>query len=185
MTDQELLANYANARDVDSLGVFVERYQNGLLRFASRMLEDEFAAQDVVQETFLRVARHPKRLIGVDSCHNWLIRVARNICIDHIRRAIRRRRAVEALADEARSSAAAAAPPEVGVVREEERAAVHRAIQGLKPRHRELVILKVQEGKSYKEIAAITGLTVTNVGYLLHHAMKALAQSLRGREASS
>ena len=73
MTDQELLAAYVHSRDVDSLGVFVSRHEDGLLRYASRMLSDDMTAQDVVQETFLRVAPHPRRLLKVESCHNWRI----------------------------------------------------------------------------------------------------------------
>ena len=181
MTDQELLAAYADARDVDSLGIFVERYQDGLLRFAARLLADDLTAQDVVQEAFLRVARHPRRLIGVESCHNWLIRVVRNICIDHIRKAVRGRKVVAEVA--CRVARQAAEPLPDALEQEEVRDMVRRAIGELRPRYRELVLLKVQEGKSYKEIAAITGLSVTNVGYLLHHAMKALARKLEGREA--
>lgn len=180
MTDQELLAAYADSRDVESLGVFVERYQDGLVRFAARLLSDDMTAQDVVQEAFLRVARHPRRLMKVDSCHNWLIRVVRNICIDHIRKAVRGRKVLRELAER---PAWDDTSPSRGLEREEARVLVQQAIGELRPRYRELVLLKVQEGKSYREIAEITGLSVTNVGYLLHHAMKALGQKLRGREA--
>lgn len=180
MTDQELLVAYANLQDVSCLEVFVKRHQDGLLRFAARLLSDDGMAQDVVQETFLRVAEQPKRLLGVASAHNWLIRVARNICVDHIRKSIRKRKAIEVLADRAASGVAEAPPPEAALEREETRAVVQRALAGLRPRYRELLLLKVQEGKSYKEIAEITGLSVTNVGYLLHHAMKAMAEKLSG-----
>jgi len=183
MTDQELLLAYEQSRDVESLGTFVERYQNPLLRFASRMLSDETAAQDVVQEAFLRVARDPRRLLKVENCHNWLIRVVRNICIDHIRKAVRQRKAMKEMA--ARTEEVAVTSPAAALEREETHALVRQAIASLKPRYRELVILKVQEGKSYREIAEITGLSATNVGYLLHHAMKALSHKLKGREAVS
>ncbi len=182
MTDQELLNAYVYARDVDSLGAFVTRHQDGLLRYAARMLSDELTAQDVVQETFLRVARHPRRLLGVDSCQNWLMRVARNICLDHIRKAVRGRKAVKELA---RRTEATAAPPEEALVEDETRTLVFSAIDSLRPRWREIVLLKVQEGKSYREIAEITGLTVTNVGYILHHAMKALSKKLARRGGES
>lgn len=49
----------------------------------------------------------------------------------------------------------------------------------LNHREQQLVILKVYEEKSYREISGITGLTVGNVGYILHHAMKKLARHLR------
>jgi RNA polymerase sigma-70 factor (ECF subfamily) len=183
MTDQELLRAYVDGRDVDSLGAFLSRYQDPLLRFVAKLLGDHDAAQDVVQETFLQVARHPARLLAVESCHNWLLRVARNIGIDHLRRAARLKRHAERVAREAAGERTARQLREAATLeREETRAGVRAAIERLKPRYRELLLLKVQEGKSYREIAEITGLTVTNVGYLLHHAMKSLSRRLQDRD---
>ena len=179
-TDRELLRAYADARDVDSLGAFVNRYQEPLLRFASKFLKDGEAAQDVVQETFLTVARNPRRLLDVESCHNWLLRVARNIGITHLRRGARLKRHATTIAGRAAVEAAERDRREAAALeREEAHARVRVEIDRLSPRHRELVLLKVEEGKSYKEIAEITGLSATNVGYLLHTAMKTLAQRLR------
>ena len=180
MTDHELLRAYVDTRDVDSLSAFLCRYQESLLRFVAKLLRDPDVAQDVVQETFLRVARNPKRLLSVESCHNWLLRVARNIGMDHVRRLTRVRRHAPLVATQAASVAEERQQGETATLeREEERDRVRAEIQKLKPRHRELLLLKVQEGKTYREIAQITGLSVTNVGYLLHHAMKSLAHRLR------
>lgn len=180
MTDQELLRAYVDGRDVDSLAVFVTRYQNSVLRFVARLLGDNDAAQDVVQETFLRVAEHPKRLLRVDSCHNWLLRVARNIGMDHIRRVTRTRRhrdQVARLAARTAADRAAVIEPAARLEAEELHTRVRAEIDGLPHRQRELLLLRVQEKKSYKEIAEITGLTATNVGYILHQAMKSLSRS--------
>lgn len=183
MTDQELLRSYVESRDVESLSTFLSRYQNSLLRFVAKLLGDHDAAQDVVQETFLQVARNPTRLLKVESCHNWLLRVARNIGIDHLRRLARHRKHARALQEHAAERAASITQPaSAALEREEVRARVRAEISRLKPRYRELLLLKVQEGKSYKEIAEITGLTATNVGYLLHQAMKSLSSRLQARE---
>jgi RNA polymerase sigma-70 factor (ECF subfamily) len=53
------------------------------------------------------------------------------------------------------------------------------ALRSLSPREQQLVILKVYEEKSYREISEITGLTSGNVGYILHHAMRKMAQLLK------
>jgi RNA polymerase sigma factor (sigma-70 family) len=179
MTDQDLLRAYADSRDVESLGVFVGRYQDSLVRFVTSFLQDHGAAQDIVQETFLRVARNPRRLLGVASCHNWLLAVARNLSVDHLRRAMRRRRHTRRLGEQLQREAAVAEPAEAELEREETRRRVRAEIHRLSPRLKELMLLKVQEGKSYREIAEITGLSVTNVGYLLHQAMKTLASRLK------
>ena len=184
MTDQDLLQAYADSRDVESLGAFLSRYQESLVRFVGGYLQDHAAAQDIVQETFLRVARHPKRLLKVSNCHNWLLRVARNLSVDHLRATVRRRRHTDAFAElknaevKARRDALAE-PADARLERAEIRQRVRAEIQKLNPRQREVMLLKVQQEKSYREIATITGLSVTNVGYLLHQAMKVLAGRLK------
>jgi RNA polymerase sigma-70 factor (ECF subfamily) len=176
MTDRELLRAYAESGDGESLSAFLMRYQHSLVRFARRLLGDPDAAQDVVQETFIQVARYPRRLLDVASCHNWLLKVARNLGISRIRKDSRARRHAEAARD--RLAADAAARQEAAAARleaEELREKVRGEIDRLKPRYREVLLLKVQEEKTYREIAEITGLSVTNVGYLLHRAMKELS----------
>jgi len=179
MTDQDLLQAYVDSSDVDSLGTFLGRYQESLVRFVSGFLQDDSAAQDIVQETFLRVAKQPKRLLDVASCHNWLLSVARNLSVDHLRKKIRRRKHTSAYQEEVAHVQEAAEAADAEVSRVEVRDRVRREIDRLKPRLRELMLLKVQEGKSYREIAEITGLSVTNVGYLIHQAMGTLKFRLK------
>lgn len=180
MTDRDLLRAYADTSDTDSLGVFFGRYQDPLVRFASRLLGDPDAAQDVVQETFLQVARHPRKLLDVESCHNWLLKVARNIGITQLRRKARAKRHAGAVAARAQEAAETRETEKSEAIEiEEMRARVRAEVERLGPRYRELLLLKVQEDKSYKEIAEITGLSVTNVGYLLHMAMKDLSRKLQ------
>lgn len=179
MTDRDLLQAYADTGDADSLGAFLGRYQDSLLRFVGKLLKDHEAAQDVVQETFLQVARRPQRLLEVDSCHNWLLRVARNLGVTRIRRDARARKHTAVLKERMAARPAAAASPAQAVEAEERNALVRAAINELDPRYREVLLLKMQEDKSYREIAEITGLTVTNVGYLLHKAMTELSGKLK------
>ncbi|HNR98710.1 MAG TPA: sigma-70 family RNA polymerase sigma factor [Planctomycetota bacterium] len=182
-TEEDLLRAYAASGDSKFLGSFLARYEGRLLRFATRLLGgDHHGAQDVVQETFFQVVRRPAGLLAAERRHNWLLKIARNIGISRMRRAT--------LADRHETFRAgpaalrAGCPPSGAVEAEERTAAVRAAIDRLPPRCRELLLLKVQEEKSYREIAEITGLTVTNVGFLLHRAMKELSLRLAGsREA--
>ncbi len=181
MTDQDLIEAYANQADVESFSTFIHRYQDPLMRFVTKMLGDGEAAHDVVQETFLQVAECPKKLLKVENCHNWLLRVARNLGIDQMRRRKTAQKHATAVAEHnerVRSTDGAQASPAAALEKSELQAQVHAEIDKLKPRQRELVILKVVEQKSYKEIAAITGMSVTNVGYQLHQAMKTLSHRL-------
>ena len=183
MTDRELLLAYVEARDADSLGVLLRRYQDSLLRFVSRLLGDSHAAQDVVQETFLEAAKHPRRLLRVDSCHNWLLRVARNRSVDLLRKETRRRRHTEAAAAlRSEEETEERASPAFAAERAESCQAMRIAIDHLPPRQKEVLLLRVEAGKSYREIAEITGFSPTNVGYILHRTMKDLSARLAPRE---
>ena len=178
LSDRTLLEAFADTGNTECLGVFLERYDASLVRFVSNFLGDAAAAQDIVQETFLRVAKRPEKLLGVRNCHNWLLKVARNLSIDHLRRLIRRRKHQQTLKEEAtRKSKAHETPPEA-LERSEREIRVRNEISRLRPKLKEVMLLKVQESKSYREIAEITGLSVTNVGYLIHQALKALRQRL-------
>jgi RNA polymerase sigma factor (sigma-70 family) len=156
----------------------VAEYEAALLRYASRIVLDSDAAQDVVQNTFISML-HNWRGEGSPGhdLSSWLYRVAHNCAVDHLRRESRRRRLHLRHAEEQPD----AVPPDRGHAFQvsDEAAAAGRALHGLSLREQQLVILKVYEEKSYKEISAITGLTVTNVGYILHHAMRKMAQELR------
>ncbi|MGE3163857.1 MAG: RNA polymerase sigma factor [Planctomycetota bacterium] len=180
MTDHDLLQAFVQRCDTAALGSFLGRHQDSVLRFVTQLLGDPHIAQDIVQETFLRAARHPTRLLQVESCHNWLLRVARNLGMDHLRRVSRQHRHTARLAERVARSTEAAPEHEARVEDAEIRERLHAAVVALSPRQRELVLLRIQEGKSYLEIAEITGLSATHVGLILHQAMKALTKSLRG-----
>ena len=178
---------YAGGTDLfnDAFGVFVERHQSALLSFAAAFLRDDSLAQDVVQEAFMRAARNPARILDAGNHgageadragRNWMLKVVRDLSVDSIRRRASERRTVERMS----SIAPASAPPaDQHAEAEEENARVRAAIDRLKPRFRELLFLKVRENKSYKEIAQIVGLSATNVGFLLHQAMKELGEALK------
>jgi RNA polymerase sigma factor (sigma-70 family) len=180
MNDRQLLLAYVRSQDVQAFGAFVVRHENALLSFAAAFLRDEASAQDVVQEAFLRAARNPHRLLEVPEQpaggRNWLLKVVRDLSVDCLRKRASERRAVEGLAVVAPKAVPA---PATAVEGREELDRMRAAIANLKPRYRELLLLKVQEGKSYKEIALITGLSVTNVGFLLHQAVKELAEEMK------
>jgi RNA polymerase sigma-70 factor, ECF subfamily len=180
LDDKELLRAYATSRKSDLLGEFLVRYEGRLLRFVLRLAGGDYhAAQDIVQETFTQVARAPDRLLEAASYHNWLLAVARNICVSRIRHEAHARRYQESLRAQAADGAEDC--PVSSAMEARERAHKLRAvIDRLPERYRELLLLKVQEEKSYREIAEITGLTVTNVGFLLHRAMKELSLRLSG-----
>ena len=71
------------------------------------------------------------------------------------------------------------APPASALEQRELTEIVTEKLFGLPANQRDVLILKIQEGKSYREISEITGLSTSNVGYLIHHGLKALASQLK------
>jgi RNA polymerase sigma factor (sigma-70 family) len=152
--------------DVESL---VEAYQGPLVRYATRLVGNRELAQDVVQETFLKYLERPLRFGEPRQWASWLYRVTHNRCIDILKRDARRRQ-LNLFAPKP----VAAPPPGEGLIGEEQRRAVGRWLDKLKPEHRAVVLLFFDEGKTYNEICEITGLSSSNVGMILHRSLKRL-----------
>jgi len=160
------------------LETIVARYESALLRYATRLLNDAAAAQDVVQEAFIRLHRHWTPAGPDDGrLRQWLYRTTHNAAVDHIRGEQRRRHLYERNALEQPDSAPPSAPAELEAA-DRKRLVLERMTQ-LDPSEREVLLLRLQEGMSYLEIARATGRRVGTVGCLLHTATRKLAESLR------
>lgn len=160
----------------------VSEYEDPLLRYTIRLLRDTNAAQDVVQETFIRLlTAWTHEFEPSPQLSSWLYRVTHNQAVDHMRKESRRRGLHRRHAEREETSV----PPDRGRafrVSDAARQAVD-ALYTLGPRERQLVILKVFDEKTYREMSEITGLSVGNVGYILHHAMKKMAAELKAKQA--
>ena len=153
----------------------VERYE-GLLGVYTRHVlgGDAERARDIVQEAFLRLISQDRAKIA-PHVTEWLYTVCRNLAID-VRRKERR---MEALSDADADSATSSAP-EPGDRAEQDDAMSHvlRKMKQLPRNQQECIRLKFQGGLSYKQISEVTGLTVTNVGFLIHTGLKTLRHRL-------
>jgi len=163
---------------IEAFEAVVSEYEGPLLRYAGRLLTDRDAAQDVVQNTFIKLFRRWKdELKPSPQVSSWLYRVAHNGAVDYLRKENRRRDLHQRHAREHPEFAPADRGDAFRVSEDAHRAV--KALRELSLREQQLVVLKVYEEKSYREIAEIAGLTVSNVGYILHHAMKKMAATLR------
>lgn len=155
----------------------VAEHETALLRYAARILNNPFAAQDVVQNVFIKLfKRWKKGMRPSRQLQAWLYRVAHNEAVDHIRRESRRRLLHEKHAEQETLDC----DDKSGAADDtERRELVLRHLRRLQPREQQVVLLRLQEGLPYREIARITGRTEGNVGNILHHAVRRLAVSLR------
>ncbi|MDR1497099.1 MAG: sigma-70 family RNA polymerase sigma factor [Puniceicoccales bacterium] len=162
----------ATAAWIDAL---VREHRAALLCYARNLVHDDATAQDIVQDTFLRLCQSPP---DPAFARPWLFRVCRTRAIDWWRS--HREHTLGSNTDEMpqtdffeRLPDPDPSPPE-NLVRDETAAALAQQIASLPPRQRELIRLKFQADLSYKEIATVTGLTTSNVGFILHSALSTL-----------
>ena len=148
-----------------------------LLAYVSRRVRNPETAQDVVQEAFVKLCQQPWPEIG-EHTKAWLYKTCRNRVIDIARRE-GRMHAVQTDADVSTLYDRKSRPAEDGATRDEQIDQVREQINELHQRQQEILRLRLQEGLSYKQIAEVTGLTATNVGYLLHQAVSGLRGKLQ------
>ncbi len=157
----------------------IEQHEGPLLRYAQHFVHDLETARDVVQDTFLQLCRKPDEELR-PRLAQWLFTVCRNRAIDICRKERRMKLAPEdQLADKlAEKSEAAAMRPSAAMEKSEAAEGLLAQISTLPNRQQEVLRLKFNAGLSYKEIAEVTGLTSTNVGFILHTAISKLRQRL-------
>ena len=152
------------------------RYETPLIKFATKLLRDGDRARDIVQETFLQLCKQDRAVVS-DHLAAWLFRVCRNRAYD-----VRRKDShVEMM-----SELAVVDPrvdPSAAAERREDATQIMKIVETLPDSQQEAVYLRFQGGLSYKEIAEVTGRTVSNVGVLLHAAVKAIREELERRAA--
>jgi RNA polymerase sigma factor (sigma-70 family) len=162
----------------DTIEELFAALESPLLSYALRLTGERGLAEDIVQEAFMKLhaqfdeVRDPKR---------WLYRTVHNLALNQRRRSGKIVSLELPAEDGGTVSADATDPqplPDEQIARWEGIGLVRLSLETLDERSRELVRLKFNEDLSYKEISARTGLNVGHVGYLLHHAFKAIAGEL-------
>ncbi|MDB6079203.1 MAG: polymerase, sigma-24 subunit, subfamily [Akkermansiaceae bacterium] len=153
-----------------SLRQVFETEESPLLRFAHGLTGRREAAEDLVQEAFLRLHTHWD---DVSHPRAWLYRSVRNLALNHLRD--HRREADEEPPDTPDDGHA----PDGQLARQEAAGAVRLLLSELPEQDRSLLELKYHQNLKYEQISHRTGLSVGNVGYKLHHLLKSLAENLR------
>jgi RNA polymerase sigma-70 factor (ECF subfamily) len=145
--------------------------ESSLLRYAHGLVGQRETAQDLVQEAFLKLHAHWQ---DVANPRAWLFRSIRNLALNHLRDHRR-----ETTTDSSHEWQSDAPDPEQALGRLEAIGTLQLLVAELDPADRTLISLKYHENLKYEQISQRTGLSVGNVGYKLHHALKNLADSLR------
>jgi len=161
----------------NTLQALFEAKESALLSYAQRLTRDAEAAEDVVQEAFMRLHREYAQ---VRQPVPWLYRTVHNLAVNHVRTNQKLTPLPSLNEDDLEWEVTDDSPmPDEQLARLEAIGQTRLCLAALDERQREVLRLKFEEGLSYKEIGARLNLNVGHVGYLLHHALKDLAAALK------
>ncbi|MHC4960292.1 MAG: RNA polymerase sigma factor [Planctomycetota bacterium] len=169
----------------DAFEIHYRDIRPGLLRFVGARVRDSHTAQDLVQEIYAKAFRARESFDEKRSFASWIYAIARNACIDHLRRRIR-----DPLAGIA--PGAPVAPPDLdgmpdrsspdpvaNVEKKDLVAAVRRELEKLPDHRRAAVEMKILEGLTYREIAEALGAPLATVAFWVRESLDTVARRLR------
>ena len=172
----------ARSGDTGAFETLVLRYQARIVNYASALVRDAGAAEDVAQETFVRAWRGLGRFRGESAFRTWLYRIAANVARTHLDRRGRQARVADGSLDDeteplqADDVASAAPDAETSLVT---RDAIDRALAELPDELRLALVLRDVEGLDYKEIAGVTGAPMGTVESRIFRARRHMRTLLR------
>jgi len=169
----------------DAFEACCRKVRPGLLRFVSARVQDFHAAHDVLQEVFSKAHRNRARFDETRSFSSWIYAIARNACIDHLRRRVR----------DPLSSVAPNAPisppdldslpdrgaldPGAAAERRDLVEAVRRELAKLPDKRRAAVEMKIVEGLTYREIAEALGAPLGTIAFWVRESLQQVAERLK------
>lgn len=169
--------------DPNALSAVITRCQHRLFRYLARLVGDPGVADDLFQQTWVRVIENIRRYDARRSFEAWLFSVAHNLAIDHLRRK------QPASLDEAPADSPALDPPATAqpdpleqLLAFERGRRVAAAVGQLPAIHREVLALRFEHDLKLEEIAQVTGVPLATVKSRLCRALEGLRRRLRGGE---
>lgn len=187
MTDEELLAAFQQG-DAGAFERLLGRHRGPLFTFLVRMLGDREKAEDLAQETFLRIVKGAAAWEERARFQTWLYTIARNLCVDQSRRD--KFRKTDSLDKDGQDGSGDGAPPMVETVPAQTagpdrgaenarlRPLLQQALLSLPAEQREVFILREQAGVPFKEIAAMVGVNENTVKSRMRYALEGLRRAL-------
>ena len=183
MDEKELIQQLKNGNE-EAFNEIVERYSKKLYFLCLKMLQNEKDAEDTVQTIFLKAYMSISRFEEKSSISTWLYRIGVNVCTDLLRK--RKKETVTSLysINSEEEEYALEIPDEKenvedAVIKKERKQALYEAINTLKPKQKQFIILRDIEGLSYEEIADILKLNTGTVKSGINRARQALLEKLQ------
>ncbi len=184
-SEANAIARGLRRRDPDLLDRLIEQYQHRLLRYLVYLSGNRELAEDLFQETWIRVLERGHQYDGEHEFSTWLYAVARNLTIDYLRK-ISPLSLDGLMEDEERAplEPADTRPMAWEIVQQHEQAErISAALVSIPAEYRETVMLRFQEGLALDEIVAVTGAPLGTVKSRLYRGLNMLMSRLKGAQA--
>lgn len=185
--DEALLARYRRG-DVDAFRSLVRRHQRALYNFALRQVRAPSVAEDIVQDVFVRIVQNVQTFKEESRFSTWAYTIARNLCIDHLRKGVHRRHASldqptsgdddgegVPLGEKVAGSTMAADRTVIG---KQLQAHIRAAVEALPEDQREVFLMRQVSELPFKEIAEIVGVSENTVKSRMRYALERLQGAL-------
>ncbi|MDZ7332006.1 MAG: sigma-70 family RNA polymerase sigma factor [candidate division KSB1 bacterium] len=181
LSDEDLIEKFQNG-DLYAFDLIVKRYKNQLLNFVYRFLGNAEEAEDLVQETFLRVYRNRKAYQKVAKFSTWIYTIAGNLAKTELRK--RKRRKFFSISDLGYNEkdydiSDDAFNPEKDVDGRMKEEIIHREIEDLSPKFREVILLRDVQQLSYEEISQIVNIPLGTVKSRVNRGRLKLQEKLK------
>ncbi|HVP53440.1 MAG TPA: RNA polymerase sigma factor [Candidatus Eisenbacteria bacterium] len=182
-TEEAQIATGLRRRDPDVLDALIEQYQHRLLRYLAHMTGNMATAEDLFQETWMRVLEKGHQYDGKSRFVTWLMTIAHNVAIDHLRKRVPA--SLDQMRDPEEDTApfepvAVAPSPFEQAAASEDRARIQAALEQIPPIFREVLVLRFQEQMKLEEIAKLVGIPLATVKTRLYRGVQALRPALGG-----
>lgn len=149
-------------------------HKDGLMIFLNGFVRDVSVAEELTEETFVKLVVKRPHFSRNSSFKTWLYAIARNIALDHIRH----NKIKEISLEDCREISAETESLERAYIKSENRILLHRIMENMKQEYRQVLWLSYFENFSNKEISRIMGKSVHNIETLVYRARLALKTKL-------
>ncbi len=186
VSDQQVVVFAQEGRE-DAYRELVKRYERPVYSLIYRMVRDNETAEDLAQETFIKVLNNIDRYRPEFKFSSWLFKIANNLAIDSLRRRRLTTISIDGAAGAATQAEIEATSFEIGdrsenaldaMANKELGAAIEVAIAKLRPLYRSCILLRHVDGRSYEEIAQLLDLPLGTVKTYIHRARHELREAL-------
>jgi len=185
-TDEALVARYRRG-DVDAFRTLVRRHQRALYNFALRQVRTPSVAEDIVQDVFVRIVQNVETFKEESRFSTWAYTIARNLCIDHLRKRVHRRHASLDAGSEGEDGegtplgeriAGSGQGADRAVIGKQLQGHIRAAVEALPEDQREVFLMRQVGELPFKDIAEIVGVSENTVKSRMRYALERLQTAL-------